>query len=47
MNIAKRTTSTSGVSDKENFLFKVVIPPNIFQPTGTYKATILFTATDN
>ena len=47
VNIAKRTTETDPAGDIENFLFKVVIPSGTFQPTGTYKATILFTATDN
>ena len=47
VNIAKRNNPTSGAGDLENFLFKVYIPSGSFQPTGTYKATILFTATDN
>lgn len=47
VNIAKRNTPTSGAGDTENFLFKVVIPSGAFQPTGTYKATVRFTVTDN
>lgn len=47
VNVAKRNTETSSTGDIENFLFKVVIPTGTFQPTGTYKATILFTVTDN
>lgn len=47
VNIVKRSSPTSGAGDIENFLFKVVIPSGSFQPTGTYKATIRFTATDN
>jgi hypothetical protein len=47
MNIAKRNTPTGGQSDVEAFLFKVVIPSNVFQPTGTYKAVVTITATDN
>lgn len=47
VNIAKRTTETSATGDIQNFLFKVVIPSGAFQPTGTYKATIRFTVTDN
>ena len=47
VSIAKSTTETAAAGDVENFLFKVVIPPSVFQPTGTYKATILFTVTDN
>lgn len=47
VNIAKRTTETSASGDTENFLFKVVIPSGTFQPTGTYKATVRFTVTDN
>lgn len=47
VNIAKRNTETSAAGDTENFLFKVVIPSGSFQPTGTYKATVRFTVTDN
>jgi len=47
VNIAKRTTETAPAGDKENFLFKVVIPSGSFQPTGVYKATVRFTVTDN
>jgi hypothetical protein len=47
VNIARRNTETSAAGDTENFLFKVVIPSSGFQPTGTYKATIRFTVTDN
>ena len=47
VNVAKRTSETSATGDIENFLFKVYIPSGSFQPTGTYKATILFTVTDN
>lgn len=47
VNVAKRTTETAAAGDTENFLFKVVIPSGSFQPTGTYKATIRFTVTDN
>lgn len=47
VNIAKRNNVTSGAGDIENFLFKVVIPSGTFQPTGTYKATVRFTVTDN
>jgi hypothetical protein len=47
VSIAKRTTETSSTGDIENFLFKVYIPSGSFQPTGTYKATIRFTVTDN
>jgi len=47
VNIAKRNNPTSGAGDLEHFLFKVVIPSSSFQPTGVYKATISFTATDN
>ncbi len=47
ITIAKRTTETSGAGDNQNLLFKVVIPSGAFQPTGTYKAKIRFTVTDN
>ena len=47
INIAKRNNPTSGSGDIQNFLFKVFIPSSSFQPTGTYKATIRFTVTDN
>jgi hypothetical protein len=47
VSIAKRTTETAAAGDTENFLFKVVIPSSSFQPTGTYKATVNFTVTDN
>jgi hypothetical protein len=47
VNIAKRLNETSATGDIENFLFKVVIPAGAFQPTGTYKGTVVFTATDN
>ena len=47
VNIAKRTTETSSLGDTQNLLFKVYIPSSSFQPTGTYKATIRFTVTDN
>ncbi len=47
VDIAKRTSATGAQNDIENFLFKMVIPLNVFQPTGTYKANIIFTATDN
>lgn len=47
VNIARRTSVTSGAGDTQNFLFKVVIPSGAFQPTGTYKATVQFTVTDN
>lgn len=47
VNVARRNNPTSGAGDVENFLFKVVIPSGSFQPTGTYKATIRFTVTDN
>ena len=47
VNIARRNNPTTGAGDMENFLFKVYIPSSSFQPTGTYKATIRFTATDN
>ncbi len=47
VNIAKRNNPTSGAGDLQNFLFKVFIPSGSFQPTGTYKATIRFTVTDN
>lgn len=47
ISIAKRTTETSSTGDLEHFLFKVVIPSGAFQATGTYKATIRFTVTDN
>lgn len=45
--IAKRTTETLSTGDIQNFLFKVVIPSGAFQPTGTYKSTIVFTVVDN
>ena len=47
VNIARRNTATASGGDIQNFLFKVVIPSGSFQPTGMYRATILFTATDN
>lgn len=47
VNIARRTTETASGGDTQNFLFKVVIPSSSFQPTGLYRATIRFTATDN
>jgi len=47
VNIARRTSPTTGAGDSQFFLFKVVIPAGAFQPTGTYKATIRFTVTDN
>jgi hypothetical protein len=47
VNIARRTSATSPGGDTENLLYKVVIPSGVFQPTGTYKTTILFTITDN
>jgi hypothetical protein len=47
VNIARRSNPTSGAGDNENFLFKVVIPSGAFKPTGTYKATVHFTVTDN
>ena len=47
VNIAKRTTETASTGDLENFLFKVYVPSSSFVPTGTYKASIRFTVTDN
>lgn len=47
VNIARRTTETSSTGDIQNFSYKVVIPASVFQPTGTYKATILYTVVDN
>lgn len=47
VSIAKRTSETSAAGDIQNLLFKVFIPSGAFQPTGTYKATIRFTVTDN
>ncbi len=47
VNIAKRTSPTTGFGDQQFLIFKVVIPSGAFQPTGTYKAVIRFTATDN
>lgn len=47
ISVAKRNTPTSGAGDNEHFLFKVVIPSGAFQPTGTYKALVRFTVTDN
>ena len=47
VNVAKRTTATAAVGDVENFMYKVIIPSTAFQPTGTYKATIVYTVTDN
>jgi hypothetical protein len=47
VNIAKRTTETASTGDVENFSYKVVIPASVFQPTGTYRATIVYTVVDN
>ena len=47
VNIARRNSPTAESGDIQNFLFKVVVPSGVFQTTGMYKATILFTATDN
>lgn len=47
VNIARRNTQTTAAGDRQNFLFKVVIPSGAFQPTGTYRATIRFTVVDN
>jgi enolase len=44
---AKRTTETASTGDVENFSYKVVIPASVFQPTGTYRATIVYTVVDN
>ena len=47
VNIAKRTTETLAGGDSQFLLWKVVIPSGTFQPTGTYRARVLFTVTDN
>jgi hypothetical protein len=47
VNVARRSTETAAAGDTEQFMFKVVIPASVFQPTGTYRTSILFTATDN
>jgi hypothetical protein len=47
VNIAKRTTQTSPTGDIEVIKYKVYIPIGVFQPSGTYKVTVQFTATDN
>lgn len=47
VNISKRTTETISTGDKQYLLWKVVIPSGTFQPTGTYRARVLFTVTDN
>lgn len=47
INVAKRTSPTIGLGDSQFFLWKVVIPSGTFQPTGSYRARVLFTVTDN
>ena len=47
VNIAKRNSETSPSGDTEVIKYKVYIPSTIFQPSGTYKVTVQFTATDN
>jgi hypothetical protein len=45
--IAKRTSATDPGGDTEVLKYKVYIPTGVFQPSGTYKVTVQFTATDN
>ena len=47
LSIARKNTESASTGDIENFLYKVVIPSGIFQPTGTYKATVTYTVLDN
>jgi hypothetical protein len=47
VNIAKRLTETTPSGDTEVIKYKVYIPTGVFQPTGYYKVTVQYTATDN
>jgi hypothetical protein len=47
VNIAARTTPTTGGGDTENIGFRAIIHGTAIVPTDTYKATVTFTATTN
>ena len=47
VSIVKRTTETSSTGDTEFIQFKASIGSTSAQPTGTYKATVIFTEVDN
>jgi len=47
VNIAKRQSDTASTGDVEVIRWKVIIPSGVFIPTGTYKAYVQFTVTDN
>jgi hypothetical protein len=47
VNIAKRQTDTSSTGDVEVLRWKAIVPSGVFVPTGTYKAYVQFTVTDN
>jgi hypothetical protein len=47
VNIAKRTSQTTGGGDSEVIQFRAIIGSNVIQPSDTYKVTVTFTATTN
>jgi hypothetical protein len=47
VSIASRNSETSETGDIEVIKYKVYIPSSSFQPSGYYKVTVQFTATDN
>ncbi|OGJ62142.1 hypothetical protein A3A67_05375 [Candidatus Peribacteria bacterium RIFCSPLOWO2_01_FULL_51_18] len=47
INIVKRFTETASTGDLEYIRWKAIIPSGLFVPTGTYKAYVTFTITNN
>jgi hypothetical protein len=47
VSLIKRTTETASTGDLEYIQFKANIGSTSAQPTGTYKATVIFTIVDN
>ena len=47
INIAKRTSQTTGGGDNELIAFRAIIGTSKIQPTDIYKVTVVFTATTN